>query len=209
MTSTPRKKSAAPAALALAVAAILGAVYSDEGGYVNHPKDPGGATNWGVTEKVARQAGYKGHMRAFPKHCSESATVCADDIYLRAYIERPGFLPLVAIEPALSAELVNTSVNMGPDRAIVFFQQSLNQIGHKLVVDGKMGPQTIAAYRNEQQISGKRLACVQMLELLDARQKAEYDRLVRRNPNLKVFYRGWINRRIGNVDRADCGKGWA
>lgn len=34
-----------------------------EGGYSNHAADPGGATNWGITQAVARQNGYTGDMR--------------------------------------------------------------------------------------------------------------------------------------------------
>lgn len=37
-----------------------------EGGFVDHPSDPGGATNHGVTERVARQHGYTGDMRDLP-----------------------------------------------------------------------------------------------------------------------------------------------
>ena len=37
-----------------------------EGGFVDHPSDPGGATRWGVTERVARQWGYAGSMRELP-----------------------------------------------------------------------------------------------------------------------------------------------
>ncbi|HFC6667126.1 TPA: glycosyl hydrolase 108 family protein, partial [Neisseria meningitidis] len=29
-------------------------VLSHEGGYVNHPKDPGGETNWGITKRTAQ-----------------------------------------------------------------------------------------------------------------------------------------------------------
>ena len=38
-----------------------------EGGYSNHSADPGGATNWGVTQDVARANGYPGDMRDFPQ----------------------------------------------------------------------------------------------------------------------------------------------
>lgn len=197
-----------PAALAAALAAILAGVYANEGGYVNNPRDPGGATNFGVTEKVARKAGYAGDMRAFQKHCGEAHKVCADGIYTRDYVERPGFMPFVSIEPAIADELVDTGVNMGPARPSLWLQQSLVELGHKLVVDGAVGPATVAAYRLEQRISGKVQACVQILDKLDAKQKAEYDRLVRINPNLRTFYRGWTKNRIGNVNRSDCGKGW-
>ena len=37
-----------------------------EGEYVDHPRDPGGATRWGVTERVAREYGYASDMKVFP-----------------------------------------------------------------------------------------------------------------------------------------------
>jgi lysozyme family protein len=37
-----------------------------EGGYSNHPADRGGATNFGITERVARSHGYQGDMKDIP-----------------------------------------------------------------------------------------------------------------------------------------------
>ena len=42
-------------------------VIGHEGGYVNHPSDPGGETNWGVTRNTARAYGYNGDMRAMTR----------------------------------------------------------------------------------------------------------------------------------------------
>lgn len=208
--STGQKAATGGGLLLAAIGSILAAVYADEGGYVNHPADPGGATRYGVTEKVARRAGYKGDMRAFPMHCSASAKVCADEIYVRDYIERPGYLPLIPIEPAVADELVNTAVNMGSRWPSQWFQQSIRDMtGAELTVDGEVGPATILGYRLLQHQLGKIRACVAMLDALDAKQLARYDRLVRLNPRNKVFYRGWVRVRIGNVDRKDCGRGWA
>jgi lysozyme family protein len=208
--STKQKAAVGGAAGLVAIGGILAGVYSDEGGYVSNRHDPGGATKYGVTEVVARKAGYRGDMRDFPMHCSTTtgSDTCADQIYVRDYIERPGFMPLVPIEPAVADELVNTTVNMGAPRPSRWFQQSLNEEGARLKVDGKVGPGTIAAYRDTQLRFGKVAACVVMLNKLDAKQKAEYDRLVDANPNLRVFYRGWIAHRIDNVDRRTCGRGW-
>jgi lysozyme family protein len=46
---------------------LIDEVIGREGGYSNHPADRGGATRWGVTEKVARAHGYRGDMRSFPR----------------------------------------------------------------------------------------------------------------------------------------------
>ncbi|MFA7597013.1 MAG: glycosyl hydrolase 108 family protein [Novosphingobium sp.] len=186
------------------VAAILAAIYANEGGYVNHPNDPGGATRYGVTEQVARAAGYAGDMRHFPMHCAGTATVCADDIYIARYMKEPGFWPLIEADPAVAEELIDTAVNMGPPRPSRWFQESINELcAGKVAVDGQVGPKTRAAWQACRKQGGPRL-CVSMLDRLDARQRAEYDWLVRVNPKLKSFHRGWINHRIGNVDRRKC-----
>lgn len=196
-------------ALAMAIAAILGGVYAHEGGYVNDPADPGGETNYGITAKTAHEAGYQGSMRAFQKHCSERHAICADAIYQRQYLERPGFMPMVSIEPAVADELVDSGVNLGPRWPSLWFQQVLDeQAGAHLAIDGQIGPSSIAAYRAFQAQRGKIQACRIMLDGLDGKQAARYAQLVRANPRLKKFYRGWIRYRIGNVDRRDCGKGW-
>lgn len=49
-----------------------------EGGYANHPSDPGGETMWGVTARVARANGYQGDMRALPRDLAKA-------IYRKAY----------------------------------------------------------------------------------------------------------------------------
>lgn len=44
----------------------------NEGGYVDNPADPGGATRYGVTERVARAHGYQGDMRELPLDVARS-----------------------------------------------------------------------------------------------------------------------------------------
>ena len=190
--------------IAGAIALILGAVFVNEGGYVDHPNDPGGATNHGVTERVARDAGYRGDMRDFKRTCTVEGEVCAESIYRRDYIERPGYLPLIEIDPVVAEEVIDTAVNMGPGRPSRWFQRAVNaSCGTALAVDGRIGPATVKAWRDCRANLGPRV-CVAMLSRLDGYQEQEYDRLVRVNPSLRVFRRGWQNHRIGNVDRARC-----
>lgn len=181
-----------------AIAAMIAATIAVEGGYVNNRADPGGETNMGVTKRVAVKNGYTGPMRTMPREVATS-------IYYKQYLVVPGYEPLVPIDAPVTAELFDTAVNMGVPRPSTWFQQSINAIcGARLPVDGHVGAATISAYRQCQSRVGATKLCVTMLDALDAKQKAEYGRLVRVNPKLQVFYRGWIKNRIGNVDRRTC-----
>src|SRR3546814_15550831 len=101
--------------LGIIVTGILTAVGLNEGGYVDHPNDPGGATNHGVTEEVARADGFTGPMKDFPKEW-------ANDIIFKGYIKEPGFLPIIEISPAVGEEIVDSAVNFGPHRPSCWLQ---------------------------------------------------------------------------------------
>jgi lysozyme family protein len=48
-------------------AAVMARVFAHEGGYANHPKDPGGPTNWGITITDARLYGKEfGCLKTWP-----------------------------------------------------------------------------------------------------------------------------------------------
>jgi len=99
-----------------------------EGGYVDHPKDPGGATNWGVTERVARATGYAGHMRDFPVEMAKA-------IYRKQYWDavRADELPEALRYPTFDA-----AVNSGTTQAVKWLQRAVGAVD-----DGKIGPETL------------------------------------------------------------------
>lgn len=101
-----------------------------EGGFSDHPDDPGGKTRYGVTEAVAREVGYRGDMRELPL-----------DLAKRIYFERY-WLPSRAQElpPALRYAHFDAAVNSGPRAAARWLQRAVGT-----TVDGIIGPATIAA----------------------------------------------------------------
>lgn len=101
-----------------------------EGGYVDHPSDPGGATRWGVTERVARANGYTVHMRDFPEHA-------ARHIYRREYWQavRADELPA-----GVRYAVFDAAVNSGVKQSIRWLQRALG-----VADDGVIGPVTLAA----------------------------------------------------------------
>lgn len=101
-----------------------------EGGYIDHPSDPGGATNFGITERVARKHGYTGHMRDMPLSM-------AITIYRKDYWDaiRADSLP-----DAIRFHVFDAAVNSGVTQAIKWLQRAGGA-----VEDGIIGPRTIAA----------------------------------------------------------------
>ena len=181
-----------------AILAALATVFTLEGGYVNDPKDPGGATNHGVTERVARANGYKGDMVDLPKEFAEW-------VYTKDYVRKPGYDRVFALSPALGEKLVDAGVNAGPGRSSRWFQEALNSLSRngadypKVTVDGQIGPRTLAAYQALERKRGRVKACELTLKLMDVQQGAHYLKL-----GMPTFVVGWVDHRLGNVPLARC-----
>lgn len=190
-------------ALTAAVLAIIASIFSVEGGYVNNPADPGGATNHGITEKVARAHGYKGAMKDLPKQFAQS-------IYFVDYIQAPGFDKLIMLSEPVGEEAVDSGVNAGPAQPSRWLQIALNSLNRQgrdypdLIVDGKAGAKTMAAYTSLQKLRGNAEACRMLIKLMDAQQASYYLSLTQSNTNLETFMPGWVINRIGNVPLERC-----
>jgi lysozyme family protein len=166
-----------------------------EGGYVNLQADRGGATNWGITEGVARRQGFTGDMRALPK-CDAVA------IYKKLYWIAPHFDAVAAHAPILAAELFDTGINMGTGTATGFLQRALNALNRNgkdypdLRVDRQIGPATLSALGSFLSTRGK-IGETVLLKAVDALQGAHYLRLAEARPAQEAFVYGWLANRIG------------
>jgi lysozyme family protein len=147
-----------------------------EGGYVNHPADPGGATNRGVT-----QATYDRYRSNHDLPTQSVKLLTSDevhDLYLSLYWTpaRCADLPW-----PVSAAQLDAAVNAGPKQATRLLQRAAGATD-----DGVLGPNTLKAIAALPPRDLALRCCVE-------RQKF-YVALVNRRPSLGVFLNGWTNR---------------
>lgn len=176
---------------------LIDGLVEREGGYVNHPADRGGPTNYGITVAVARAQGYAGAMRDMPRAEAEA-------IYRRLYWIRPGFDRVARLSGRIAAELFDTGVNMGPAVAVTFLQRALTALNRSsrdypdLVPDGRIGPATLAAIGSFLKARGEQSGETVLLRALEALQGERYLRLAERRPANEAFLYGWLANRIGD-----------
>lgn len=118
-------------------------IVAREGGYVNDPDDPGGATNFGVTIHTMRRLGldldHDGDVDTQDVRALTQQQ--AVDIFIDHYFRRPR---IDALPLALQASVFDMYVNAGSN-AVKILQNLLNDMGQAVQVDGAIGPQTIDA----------------------------------------------------------------
>ncbi|WP_299023679.1 holin-associated N-acetylmuramidase [uncultured Sulfitobacter sp.] len=120
-------------------------IVAREGGYVNDPDDPGGATNFGVTIHTMRRLGLDldHDGRITPADVRRLTRAQAIGIFLEHYFNRP----LIAELPQpLQASVFDMYVNAGGN-AVKILQRLMVEMGYEVSVDGALGPQSIAAVR--------------------------------------------------------------
>lgn len=118
-------------------------IVNREGGYVNDPDDPGGATKYGVTIHTMRRLGLDltGDGRVTTTDVRRLTRKKAVEIYVEHYFHRPG---IAGLPEQLQASVFDMYVNAGSN-AIRILQRLLNDMGETLIVDGAIGPLTRAA----------------------------------------------------------------
>ena len=150
---------------------VIADIIKTEGGFVDDPADPGGATNFGITQDTANQYGL-GDVRGLT---AAQASAAYRNMFTDWKIDQ--------IPDIYTFWLVADScVNHGPGNGIRFLQTALH-----LPADGVIGPKTLTALvsnRDWQQVYASVLA----LRL------RFYGYLVESHPTDSKFDSGWMNR---------------
>jgi lysozyme family protein len=106
-----------------------------EKGYVQHPEDNGGETNWGIS--VRSHPELKGRMKTLTQE--EAKKIYRNAYFTPAQIAKyPAKVRLAVFDGAIHHGVI------GNNKIV---QKALNRLGFKLAVDGVIGPLTLAAVK--------------------------------------------------------------
>ena len=158
----------------------LALVLQSEGNFINHPRDPGGMTNLGVTRNVWREW-VKRDVDEAEMHSLTPELVTP--LYKARYWDA---CKCDDLPRGVDYAVFDAAVNMGPSRASKLLQAALG-----VTADGSIGRATIAA-----------AAAADPAELLDAfsqGKEAFYQSLA----TFQTFGKGWLNRVAHVQDAAE------
>ncbi len=154
-----------------------------EGGYVNHPKDPGGATDRGITQRTYDAYCDRHGMKRQPVRGIGKAT--AEEILASQYFAPVRFDDLPS---GLDYAVVDYAVNSGVPRAAKALQKIVG-----VTQDGWIGDQTLAAAARMDTAGVIVALCEQRLKFM------------RGLPIWPTFKGGWTTRVMGRTDGVQMG----
>jgi lysozyme family protein len=152
----------------------LDLILKHEGGYVNHPEDPGGETKYGISK------------RAYPDVDIKNLTPeQAGEIYYKDYWCK---VQCDSLPEPVALMVFDAAVNMGVRRAAKQLQKAASA-----TPDGVVGPMTIKAVRDAYRTSEE-----DFLQALYDKRQSFYERL----KTFKTFGRGWTRRNKETLEEA-------
>lgn len=140
-----------------------------EGGYVNHPNDPGGETNWGISKRAYPNVDIKNLTRDQAK-----------DIYYRDYWQK---CHIAELPEAVQFDMFDMAVNSGVSAAVKTIQRALG-----VKPDGVWGPNTSRAAAN--------VSDPQLLDKVFSGYRLQY---LADLPTWPTFGKGWARRIAANL----------
>jgi lysozyme family protein len=145
----------------------LKVILKHEGGYINHPSDPGGETKYGISKRAYPTINIK------ELTVEDASAIYYNDYWLKLKIEN-------IKNEELKLHIFDMAVNAGIKTAIKLLQGIVGT-----TQDGVLGSRSEA-----------KMALYQG-DIVESYKKARidyYNKLIKNKPQLQVFIKGWINR---------------
>lgn len=156
-------------------------VLENEGGYC---VDSGGPTNFGIV--IGDVAAFRGipSYAISAEDMQELTKDEAEQIYKKLYWDHMGLDQV--LDQNVATALFDTAVNRGIGTLAKYAQRTCILLGFELMIDGRIGPATIAAIN-----ACARAKFIPQLADIDIR---GYDNLIIAHPDLAIYRDGWENR---------------
>lgn len=173
---------------------IAAGIVAREGGYVDDPDDPGGATNFGVTMGTMKTLGLDLNRdgRIDKQDVRALTRTQAQQIFVEHYFTRPR---LAELPQMVHASVFDMYVNAGTN-AVKILQRLITRMGFAATADGIVGPNTIAAAHD-----AGRAAPLHLADAYGIARRNYYYALADQRPASRKYARtraggkgGWITR---------------
>lgn len=167
-------------------------VIQNEGGYINHKADPGGATKYGVSLRFMKSLGLYGDFNGDGKVNGEDVKIMslrdAKEIYRRMWWDKHCYGDIKNLE--IATKVLDMAVNIGSFNAHKILQQSLVDSGSDIKVDGLIGPRTIYAINHcEDQNT--------LITNIMVNLSSYYIKLYRADKKNRIYFiKGWLKRAL-------------
>lgn len=156
-------------------------VFMHEGGLTDDPHDSGGITNFGITLPFLKQYNPNATVDDI-KNLTKSD---AEKIYRELIWDKYNYQKIE--DTQIAAKIFDMSVSIGEYESHVLAQRAINALTrYPIQVDGILGPISFSKIND--------LAPLYLLNELRDLLKRYYLLVVSKNPEDKVFLKGWLNR---------------
>lgn len=159
--------------------AVMAEILRHEGGYADHPRDPGGATNMGITRRTLARWRKAASLALVPKAAVRDLGRAEALAIYRAWFWHPSGAD--RLPPGLDLAVMDFAVNSGPARAVATLQAICGS-----AADGVFGPATLRGVERAVAERGS----AEVIDRLCAARLGFLQRLVL----FATFGRGWTRR---------------
>jgi lysozyme family protein len=149
-----------------------------EGGYVNHPSDPGGETKFGISKRSYPKLDIKNLTR------DQARQIYFVDFWHRCKCED-------IEDENIATKFFDLAVHTGIPQAVKLVQRALRAAGTEVIEDGIIGPVTLSAINKADPTD--------LLSALKSEAAGYYRLLANANPSQQKFIAGWLNRAYHSI----------